>query len=79
MSERAADRTPDTGQDPAGAVLTAREAAARLGVNERTIRRAIGRGELPATKHAGVCQVTPQDLARYRARRLISRVRPPGC
>ena len=69
MGERAADRTPDSGQDPAGAALTAREAAARLGVNERTIRRAIGRGELPATKHAGVYQVTSQDLARYRARR----------
>jgi excisionase family DNA binding protein len=76
MGERAADRTPDTGQDPAGAPLTAREAAARLGVNERTIRRAIGRGELPATKHAGVYQVTPQHLARYRARR-PAHARPP--
>ena len=71
MGERAADRTPDSGQDPARAALTAREAASRLGVNERTIRRAIGRGELPATKHAGVYQVTSQDLACYRARRPV--------
>src|SRR5688572_30777072 len=69
MDEQAADRTPDTGQRTGAAdFLSARAAADVLGVNERTIRRAIARGELPATKHAGVYQIAPEHLARYRAR-----------
>ena len=63
------ERTADSGHDPAAqpAFLTAREAAAELGVHERTIRRAIDRGELPAAKHAGIFRIAPRDLARYRA------------
>ena len=64
MGERAADGTPDSGQDPAVA-LTAREAAARLGVAERTVRRAIARGELPAAKRAGAFAIAPADLERF--------------
>jgi len=45
--------------------LSAREAADRLGLNERTIRRAIARGDLPATHHAGVYRIDPVDVARY--------------
>ncbi len=68
MDERTWDRTghgqvsgaPDTWP------LTAREAALALGVSERTIRRAIARGALPATKRAGVYRIAPADLARYR-------------
>ncbi len=52
----------DTGQVP----LTAREAAACIGVHERTIRRAIGRGELLAAKRAGSFQISLADLERYR-------------
>lgn len=48
--------------------LTAREAAVLLGINERTIRRAIARGDLPATKRAGAFRIAPSDLARYRER-----------
>ena len=44
---------------------SAREAALVLGVSERTIRRAIGRGELVASKHAGVFRITPDALAAY--------------
>ncbi|CAA9562458.1 MAG: hypothetical protein AVDCRST_MAG19-1927 [uncultured Thermomicrobiales bacterium] len=66
MGERAPDRTPDTGQDAAAEALTAREAAARLGVNERTIRRAIARGELLAAKEAGAFRIAPAALARFR-------------
>ena len=47
-------------------VLSAREAAAALGVSERTVRRAIQRGELVATKHAGMFQVTPAAIDDYR-------------
>src|SRR5207245_4470827 len=63
MDDRAADPTPDTGQDTAAASLSARAAAAALGVNERTIRRAIARGELAAVKRSGVSRIPPADLA----------------
>src|SRR4051812_737860 len=69
MDERAVDRTPDTGQK-LGA-LSASAAADHLGVNERTIRRAIARGELPATKRAGVYQIDPENLQRYQTRRRL--------
>lgn len=49
--------------------LTAREAADRAGVNERTIRRAIGRGDLAASKHGGAFQIAPLDLDQYLRRR----------
>jgi len=49
-------------------VLSAREAATALGVSERTVRRAIQRGELIATKHAGSFQITPAALDDYRRR-----------
>src|SRR5215213_1215678 len=49
--------------------LSAREAAEILGVNERTVRRAIARGELPATLHAGIYQITPANLERFRVQR----------
>ncbi len=59
MEERTPDNhAPDTGPT----MLTARDAAVTLGVNERTIRRAILRGTLPATKRAGVWQVNRADL-----------------
>ena len=67
------DRTPDTGPDSeAMGALTATAAAATLSVNERTIRRAIARGELPAMKQGGVYQIAPEDLDRFGARRRFS-------
>ncbi len=68
--------TPDTAVAPvrAGPVgtanpsLTARELAIALGVNERTVRRAIARGDLPATKFAGTFRIAADDAARYAAR-----------
>jgi len=59
------DRTTG-GQLSAG--LSARAAASVLGVNERTIRRAIARGELIATKQGGSFRIAPTELERYRAR-----------
>ncbi len=47
--------------------LNAREAAARLGVHERTVRRAIARGEIAAAKRAGIFRIAPDELERYRA------------
>src|SRR5215218_7409757 len=56
--------------------LSAREAAQILGVSERTVRRAIARGELPAALCAGVYRIASDDLARFRARRQLPA--PPG-
>lgn len=53
----------------AGRFLTAREASAALGLHERTIRRAISRGELPAQKWGGVFRIAADELERYRAAR----------
>ncbi|HEY7033291.1 MAG TPA: LuxR C-terminal-related transcriptional regulator [Thermomicrobiales bacterium] len=50
-----------------GGVLSAREAAAALGVSERTIRRAILRGELPAIKRGGSFRISRSALERYAA------------
>lgn len=49
-------------------ILSARAAASMLGVNEKTIRRAIARGELAAVKHGRSFQITPEALDRYQAR-----------
>ena len=51
-----------------GAALSARQAAAALGVNEKTVRRWIERGRLSATKDdAGAYRIDPDELARHRA------------
>lgn len=58
---------------------SAREAAAHLGISERTIRRAIARGELAATKRAGVFRITLEALTAYGyQRRHSSPPRKPG-
>jgi len=53
--------------DPPGdarAVSTG-EAAAALGVTERTVRRAIARGELAAVRRGGAYRIDSQEVARY--------------
>jgi predicted ATPase/DNA-binding CsgD family transcriptional regulator len=69
MNEPAPDWTPDTGQALASEVLTAGQAAAWAGVNERTIRRAIARGALVADKRSGRYHVARAELERFRAAR----------
>src|SRR5688572_30662741 len=70
MDKRARPWTPDIEQgSPTEAWLSATAAAAALGVSQRTIRRAIARGALPATKHGGVYRIAPADLTRYAPRR----------
>src|SRR3954452_9154711 len=70
MDKQKVDLTVKGGESGAADTwpVSAREAAATLGVSERTVRRAISRGELAATKQAGVFRIAPADLARYRAR-----------
>jgi predicted ATPase/DNA-binding CsgD family transcriptional regulator len=70
MDNRTVDRTVDSGPDTGAADrLSANAAASALGLNPRTIRRAIARGELPAVKRAGVYEIAPADLVRYQPRR----------
>jgi len=71
MDERMMNRTASHGVSGAADTwpLSAREAAQLLGLSERTVRRAIARGELPAARRAGVYRIAPDDLARYQARR----------
>ena len=73
MSGQAADTRGTTlsaavGTWPAGYSLTAKEAARVAGVHERTIRRAIMRGDLAATKRSRIFRITPEALAQYQAR-----------
>ncbi len=58
--------------------LSAVDAARAVGVSERTIRRAIARGDLPASKHAGIYRVAQDDLERYRLRTTATDASPPG-
>ena len=53
------DRAPDT-------VLSLQEASVRAGVNERTLRRWIKSGRLPAAKDDGQYRITVADLERAR-------------
>ncbi|MCA9877682.1 MAG: excisionase family DNA-binding protein, partial [Thermomicrobiales bacterium] len=69
---------PEQPEDSAAGHLTARGAAARLGVNERTIRRAISRGELPAAKLGGTFRISLADLERFRSLRGHSPDPPVG-
>jgi excisionase family DNA binding protein len=55
---------PAAGRGGPGELLTAREAAAELRCHERTVRRMIGRGELPACLVAGRYLIARGDLPR---------------
>jgi excisionase family DNA binding protein len=73
MDKRAAPWTRDIGEDAGKADwLSASAAASVLGVSQRTIRRAIARGDLPAAKRSGVYRIAPADLERYRMRGRVS-------
>jgi non-specific serine/threonine protein kinase len=82
------DTTTDRPLTPAGRKsgrahdLSTVEAAALLRVTERTVRRAISRGDLPASKRGGVYRLLEQDVAAYAARaqygNIRHRVTPPN-
>lgn len=59
-------RSP-VGRHTAGEMST-REAAIVLGCDERTIRRAIARGDLAAAKQGSAYRIFPDELMRYAAR-----------
>jgi excisionase family DNA binding protein len=68
--------SPDTAK--LSGFLSASEAATALGVNERTVRRAIIRGEIAATKHGRSFRISPEAVAEFRLRRLSRRRRTPA-
>jgi len=55
-------------------LLRLTEAAEFLGCSVQTVRRRIGRGELPAFRDGRILRLRPADLAGYVARRTT---RPP--
>jgi excisionase family DNA binding protein len=75
MNKRAG-RPSDTGYALSPDRLTAREAAAHTGVSERAIRRAIRRGELAATKHAGRYLIAESEVDRFRRAGAMYACRP---
>lgn len=62
-----------TDSAPPRRTLSVRDAARLLTFHEQTIRRAIDRGDLSATKHAGVFQIEPAALDRFKLLESTSR------
>jgi excisionase family DNA binding protein len=64
-------RTADSGQGTTADIavapegLSARDAAAALGISERTVRRAIHRGDLRAEKRSGIFVINRAELDRF--------------
>lgn len=52
--------------------LSTREAAARLGITDRAVRKAIAGGRLKADWVGGVHALDPEDVALYRPRRVAA-------
>lgn len=63
-------------QRAAQPLLTTRQAAERLGVHERTVRRAIVRGEIPARKDGGGYLIAAEALERIAPSRSLPRLLP---
>jgi excisionase family DNA binding protein len=59
---------PQPASTPGSQLMTTTQAAAITGVSDRTIRRAVSGGTLPARKHGGRWLITSTDLDQYRAR-----------
>ncbi|MCD6030083.1 MAG: hypothetical protein K0S78_2257 [Thermomicrobiales bacterium] len=64
MDQQITNRVQGAAPVPAQTMLTTREAAARLGVHERTVRRAIARGEIPALKRHGAYVISAAVIDR---------------
>src|SRR3954468_23774534 len=74
MGTDAMEQSRDTQPRNAEPQLTTREAAARLGVHERTVRRAIARGELPAFKEHGSYRIAIATIDRLTSQLEVPRV-----
>jgi excisionase family DNA binding protein len=64
MGQQVTNRVHGADHEPAQTMLTTREAATRLGVHERTVRRAIARGEIPALKRHGAYVISAAVIDR---------------
>jgi hypothetical protein len=76
MSETSHRPTPFDDLEPF-AVLTAQGIAARLGVDPRSVRRAIARGELPASRTCGIRVLACDAAAWWQARTVTVSAMPP--
>jgi excisionase family DNA binding protein len=56
---------PDSSPEPGERFLGVAEVAKRLGVAEKTVRRKIDKGELPAVRVGNLVRVGERDLAAY--------------
>ena len=74
MRDRAAVALVSAGPDTWP--LSARDAAALLGVSKRTSRRAIGRGNLHATKRSGIYRVERLELERFQQMSTLTTIVP---
>ena len=61
------DNPRDTGDHPGMDQLAVdyRDAAARLGISDRSVRRLVAEGTLPAVEVAGCARIRVKDLAEY--------------
>jgi excisionase family DNA binding protein len=57
--------------DPHEPLLTVKEVAEIQRICERTVRRRIASGELPAIRDGRLLRVRPRDLRAYQLRRLL--------
>ncbi len=62
---------PDQNKSDLKPLLTIKQVAALENTSERTIRRWIKGGELPAIRTGRMFRVCPDDLRTYRLRRLL--------
>nr|MBA2596952.1 helix-turn-helix domain-containing protein [Chloroflexia bacterium] len=81
------EMTPDTVRLAGSGIVSAKDAAGMLGLNERTVRRAIARGDLLAVKRGRSFQITLESLAHFLQQRAAGAARgssrsppadPPG-
>jgi excisionase family DNA binding protein len=68
LADRGQKRAPNADTMPSSQRLTTKQAASITGVSDRTIRRAIAAGRLPAERVGRIYLVNRQDVGRYRTR-----------
>lgn len=69
LADRGQHRAPTADTAPSSARITTTQAADLTGLSDRTIRRAISDGHLPAERVGRTYLVSRDDVGHYRARR----------
>jgi excisionase family DNA binding protein len=68
LADKGQNRAPNADTMASSQRLTTRQAASITGVSDRTIRRAIAAGRLPAERVGHIYLINRQDVGRYRTR-----------